>query len=209
MPTDPSKQAQQILEIPAAPVTSSLINDRIQQINLAFQKFLQNPALGEADLAQFRIINLADPKDDLDGVNLRTLKRFAGQGIAQQVTGTGSGIEQPTIYFTIDGEPSNGEASPYAQIMANRAGFTPIEISVTAVTAPSTADLTANVIKFGAGNMLASDLTLPIGSVGPVYATGLALPGPFALGTLLQGVVVIAGGASQVTIAIRLRGLAS
>jgi hypothetical protein len=204
MPTDPSKQAQQILEIPPDRFDANTVNDRIQQINLAFQRMLQNPALGDANLGTSRIVNLADPKDDLDGVNLRTLKRFSGTGIAQQTAG--SGIEFPTVYFTFDGLPFDGEVSPYAPILANRAGFSPVQVGVCAVVAPSLRDAEVNLTIFGKGQLLKTNLILPIGSIGPTFSTSLALPASFPGGTLVQAEVVHAGGCSQITIGLSIRG---
>lgn len=207
MPTDSTKQPQQILTLPpgaSGDQLLSLVNDRINQINLAFAKFLQNPALGSADLGQAKIINLADPKDDLDGVNLRTLKRFGGTGTTEQVAG-GSANGFPTIYFTFDGAPDSGEISPYAIILPNRAGFTPVEVGVSAVGAPVSDALAVN-LTIGGVSMLSSDLLLAIGDSGPAVSTSFALAGALAVGTLIQAVIVSVGGATQVTIALSIRG---
>jgi len=212
MPTDSSKQPQQILAIPgtpSGPQLVSLVNDRIDQINLAFQKFLQNPALGAADLGQQKIINLADPKDDLDGVNLRTLKKFGAVPV-DTGTGKGSGIEQPTIYFTFDGLPFDGEESPFAIIMANRDGFTPTAVSASAVGAPTSADTQISVEVLGSDfvpvEMLASNLSIPLGTHGPVFTSAFGHGGSLKKGTLLRATIVVAGGATQVTIGLAIRG---
>lgn len=207
MPTDPSKQPQQVLNIPSGASGAQLVellNDRIDQTNLAFSKFVQNPALGAQDMAQAKILNLADPKDDLDAVNLRTLKKF-GAVATDTGTGKGSGIEKPTIYFTFDGVPFDGEESPYAPILSNRDGFTPTEVAVSCVGPPTSTDAEINLTIAGLP-MLAVNLVLPKGSQGPVFATAFALGGGLPKGTLIQAVVAIAGGATQMTIALALRG---
>ncbi len=84
-----------------------------------------------------------------------------------------------------------------------------MQIGVCAVGAPISADLQANLVIVGKGNLLTANIVLPVGSIGPTYSTALALPGAFATGTLVQGVIITAGGASQVTIALSLRGKAA
>mgnify|MGYP001792425672 CR=1 FL=1 len=208
MLTDPSKQAKQILELPPGQTNDKLkilLNDRIRDLTSALGVFVQNPALGDVDLGTNRGTNCADPKNDLDIVNLRTLKKFSGSGVAEQVSG-GSGIEQPTIYLAFDGLPFDGQASPYAIIMANRAGFTPTKVGVSAVGAPSSAACEVNLLIVGRGNLLSVNLSLPIGSIGPVFTSAIALPAGFPESTLIQGIIVVAGNASQVTISLSLRG---
>ncbi len=207
MPTDPSKRVQQILELPPALTPDQLqttLNDRIRDLNGALGNAVQNPALGQVDLGNFKIINLADPKDDLDTVNLRTLKKFAGTGVAQEVAGRSSGTENPTIYFTFDGFPADGEESPFAIIMANRAGFSPTAIAVSAVGAP-TSDCSVN-LTIGGVKMLAADLVLPAGSQGPIFSSAFALGAAFPLGTLIESLVIKAGGAVQLTIGLAISG---
>ena len=57
MPTDPSKQAKQILELPPGQTNDQLqilLNDRIRDLNSALGVFVQNPALGDVDLGTKR-----------------------------------------------------------------------------------------------------------------------------------------------------------
>lgn len=212
MPTDPSKQPQQILAIPGTPQGAqlvALVNDRIDEINLAFAKFCQNPALGDLDLAQSKITDLADPKDDLDAVNLRTLKKFGAVPV-DQGTGKGSGIEQPTIYFTFDGLPFDGEESPFAIIMANRDGFTPTAVSASAVGAPTSTDCEVAVEVLGSDlvpvELLRSNLVIPRTGHGPVFTSSFARGGSFKKGTLLRATIVVAAGATQITVGVAIRG---
>lgn len=207
VPTDPSKHPQQILAIPGTPSGAQLVallNDRIDQVNLAFAKFVQNPALGDVDLAQAKIVDLADPKDDLDAVNLRTLKKFGAVSV-DTGTGKGSGIEFPTIYFTFDGFPFDGEESPFAIIMPNRDGFSPTQVSLSAVGVPTSVPCEVNLTIQGV-DMLRANLALPVGSQGPVFSADFALPGSLRSGTLIMGVIVKAGGTTQLTIGLSLRG---
>lgn len=207
MPVDPSKKAPvEILEIPAGATPAQLtdlMNDRIRSINALVKGYLQNPAIGAADLGQFQIINLADPKNDLDGVNLRTLRKFGGTGSTQQETG-GSG-ERPTIYFTLDGLVFDGEVSPYAIILANRVGFSLTAVGLSAVGAPTSEPLSIN-LQIGGTNLLGTDAQLPVGQNGPVIVKNFLNPPQLALGTLIQAIINSGGGATQVTIALSLQG---
>lgn len=210
MPVDQNKTPTQILDLPSDITTLGslveLVNDRIHQINGVLQLYNANPAVREVSLGDFKIVHMADPKDDLDGVNLRTLKRAVGQPIEQQ-GGTGSGLETPTIYFTFDGLPFDGEESPFAPILANRDGFTPVQVGLSAVGPPTAGSCTVNLaIADIAGDMLAVDLELPEGSQGVVYSANFRLPGAFRTGTKVQALITRAGGATQVTIALSLRG---
>ena len=210
MPTDPSKRVQQILELPPGLTLDQLettLNDRIRDINAAFGNAVQNPALGDVDLGTHEIINLADPKNDLDGVNLRTLKKYSGTAVPEQVAGgTGSGVEQPTIYFEFDSAPFDGEESPFAIIMANRDGFTPTAVSFAAVGAPTSAPAQVN-LTIDDVDMLTDNLALPVGEQGAVFTSLFAKAGPLPEGTKIKAVVVIAGGSTQITIGLSLRGV--
>lgn len=211
MPVDPAKKTPTpVQDIPPDETRSvaqlgDLINDRIRQVNAALTKYVANPAQGDVDLAQFQIHNLADPKDDLDAVNLRTLKRGGSQAIDQQVTATGSGIEQPTIYFEFDSAPFDGEESPFAIIMDNRAGFTPTAVSLSAVGSPTSASCQIN-LTIDEVDMLADNLGLPVGEQGAVFTSSFAKPGSLTKGTKIKAVVIVAGGATQITIGLSLRG---
>lgn len=68
-----------ILELPPGLTLEQLqtiLNDRLRDLNAVLKEYVIAPADQSLDLGTQRIVNLADPKDDLDGVNLRTLQRF-------------------------------------------------------------------------------------------------------------------------------------
>ncbi len=70
----------QLLEIPPglSPAQfQTLLSDRIRDLNVLLKKLADNPAVLDLAMANFRITGLADPTDDLDGVNLRTLRRVS------------------------------------------------------------------------------------------------------------------------------------
>lgn len=72
----------QILELPLNLTPAqfqTLVGDRIRDLNLLLRGVGLNPSVTDLSLGSFRITNVADPTDDLDGVNLRTLKRLASQ----------------------------------------------------------------------------------------------------------------------------------
>src|SRR5262245_55629275 len=97
---------QEIEELPpnlTPAQTVELVNDRIRQINAALRGVQQNPGVTAADIGLFRIVNLADPKDDLDGVNLRTLKRWRPIEAQQIPTAAGRGLDGYCITFVKDG----------------------------------------------------------------------------------------------------------
>lgn len=210
MPVDANKTPSQILDLPTDLADLAqlvgILNDRIHQINGALQLYVANPSPADVSIGTHRITELADPKDDLDGVNLRTLKRAVGEPV-EQTGGTGDGIEEPTIYFTFDGLPFDGEESPYAMILPNRDGFAPTAVGLTAVGAPTAGSLKINLAIVGlAGDMLTVDLELPEGENGMRSTTGFRLPGAFKTGTKVQAIITRAGGATQVTIALGIKG---
>lgn len=209
MPVDPAlKTPVAIQEIPSDGTRTvaqlgELLNDRIRQLNQALTKYVKQPNQAAIDLGTQQIVNLADPKNDLDGVNLRTLRKFAGAPVEQQAA-KGSGFEQPTIYFEFDGFPFDDEASPFAIIMQNRQGFTPLAISIAAV-GPGVSDSVKGNLQIAGVNMLTEDIELPAGEQGPVFSTKLA-GGSLALGTLIQAIITQASGSSQVSFGLVIRG---
>jgi hypothetical protein len=202
MPVDPSKKTPlQIQEIPAGQSPAQLqdlLNDRIRAINDALKSYVQNPALGPVDLGTQQIVNLADPKNDLDGVNLRTLKKFGGQAVQQTVTGTGSGNAPYAIYFAFDGFPDDGTLSPIATINQQRDGRSPVIVSFTCTGAGST-DVTGNMIIDGV-KLLSEDLTIPAGQLGPVYSQKIALAAALRIGQGVRAEIVLSGGCAQPTL---------
>lgn len=199
MPTDQTKTPSQILELPPGLTLDqlqTLVNDRIQSINDAFKLYVQNPATSDVSIGGQRIISLADPKDDLDGVNLRTLKKFGGTGGQQTVTGSGAGGPY-CLYLMFDGFADDGQTSNVATINRLRDGRSPVVVSMTATFAgPS--DVHGMMILDGA-NLLTEDLVLPAGQLGPVYSSKFALTAALRIGQGVQAIVVQSGGAAQVT----------
>lgn len=204
MPTDQTKTPSQILELPPGLTLDqlqTLLNDRIQSINDALKLYVQNPATSDVDLGSQRIINLADPKDDLDGVNLRSLRKFAGTGGQQTVAGSGSSGPY-CLYLMFDGFPDDGQTSPIATINRLRDGRAPVIMSMTATLAGSS-DVHGKLIVDGA-NLLTEDLVLPAGQLGPVYSSKFALTAALRIGQGVQAIVVQSGGAAQVTMELAL-----
>jgi hypothetical protein len=199
MPVDQSKKiALEIQELPPGAVTTDLINDRIRSLNAALAQYVQNPARGPVDLAQFQIINLADPKNDLDGVNLRTLKKFGGTGTVEQVTGTGSGSGPYALIFAFDGFPADGEISPTATINQQRDGRAPVVVSFTCTTGGAS-DVKGNLVLDGV-NLLSEDIVIPAGQLGPVYSQKFSLSSALKIGQGLRAIITAAGSCGQPTL---------
>lgn len=79
-----------ILELPPSLTLDQfqqLYNDRLRDLNAALVDVVETPSERDVDLGTHRVVNVADPKDDLDAVNLRTLKR-ANQPAAQESKAT-------------------------------------------------------------------------------------------------------------------------
>lgn len=67
----------QILDLPTSMTPEqfqSMVKDRIHDLNLLLRMVGFNPALASLSMGNFRITALANPTDDLDAVNLRTLR---------------------------------------------------------------------------------------------------------------------------------------
>lgn len=76
------------------------VNDRLRQLNnWLVQAFVENPALADVSLGNNRITDLADPTNDLDAVNLRTLKK---QQPVSSVTTTTPQVVRVPVTFGID-----------------------------------------------------------------------------------------------------------
>src|ERR1043165_6098794 len=112
---DQKPRYPQVLELPpnlSPAALQTLLNDRIRDLNRLLQGVAFNPAVTDLDMAQFRIVNLADPTDDLDAVNLRTLRRTAGGAAATETPASSGGLDAYTIVFVIPGFPGPDEAVP-------------------------------------------------------------------------------------------------
>ncbi len=69
----------QLLEIPpglSPQQFMTLLSDRVRDLNVLLKRLETNPAVLDLAMANFRITGLADPTDDLDAVNLRTLRKM-------------------------------------------------------------------------------------------------------------------------------------
>lgn len=181
------------------------MNRRIYELNAILKGAAENPATKDLAMAYKRIVALGDPQDDLDAVNLRYLRRFAGSGSqeqqSQQAPVAASGFY--TIVLSKDGFVSDEELTPYFTVNDGRIGK-PYSVSVTCVDPPSIGDLTINV-QVGGQDVLAEVLTLSQGSTGPVRTSELAYTGTIPDLTNVQGVILTGGGAGRVTIEMVVR----
>jgi hypothetical protein len=107
-----------------------------------------------------------------------------------------------SIPFSSVGPVSNGQISAPFIVGTDRVGNpTAISVAVPSTSqAPTGVPLIVNLALNGT-NMLATNLTLPIGAEGPVFSSQFINPLPVLLtGTKIVPVIVQAGGASYVTI---------
>ncbi len=111
------------------------INQRIRDIQTTLQGYLQNPSTVVQDMGTQRIINMADPQDDLDAVNLRYLRKFQQAPNAPVVQ---PAAEVGIITFGVD-DDSTGEnlIGKYGIVLR---GFVPGLFGFTAVTPPTSAN---------------------------------------------------------------------
>lgn len=201
--SQPASHNRHLIELPpgqnVAQLTT-LINDRIRELQLILDHLMANPAEEELDMSNLRIKSLADPKDDLDSVNLRTLKKFGGQ-ITTTTTDAVS-KDAYTIVFSKDSTLLAGEVTPPFVVGVDRLGA-PEEAWICAEVAP-TADAAINFTANGA-RLLTVDLVLPAGSIGPVFATGFRSVSTFAHGTVVLPVITAGGGADLVSLGLVVR----
>ena len=109
-----------ILELPPGLTMEqlqALLNDRIRDLNFTLSDVVESPALENVDIGTHRVINLADPSNDLDAVNLRTLKKFLA---LPDDTATLSGAVQPLIEprFSCPFTFVNADGTPTADLVA-------------------------------------------------------------------------------------------
>lgn len=172
-----------VLEIPGNTTQAQLldmVNDRIRDLNAILATLVPNPATDDVDLGKNRIINLADPKNDLDAVNLRTLKHSAGSAATQTtptIKAVTSGLDSYCIVFSKDGTVHDGDQAPGYAVTLERKGM-PVAIWVMSIQPPVT-DFNGNAqIDIGDGNgpksILATDIVLPATKLGPVIVRKLA-----------------------------------
>lgn len=161
---------------------ASLLNDRIRDVNDILTGAISNPAESDVDMAAHRITNLADPRDDLDAVTLRTLKRFQPAAAAQAI---GSGLDAYAIVFDKDAALVDGETIPAYVVGVDRTG-NPLECWLySRVAAPG--DIKINfgvlvptgtavapvekILMVNAKTGVPVDLILNAGQTGPVFFT--------------------------------------
>lgn len=192
----------QLLELPPGLTTAqaiALIGDRIRDLNLLIQQFAINPGVVDLSMGSFRITNLADPTDDLDAVNLRTLRRGAGAPVSTTSTTTAAASSGAYTIVT-EGATTlgDGDVAPAYIVGADRIAA-PEEAWFYAESAPLVdAAINWQVQLGGTGAfaaLLASDLVLPAGSLGPVFSTDFSLRATFPHGTVVKMVVTTGGSA--------------
>lgn len=110
----------------------------------------------------------------------------------------GTGNAPYALIFAFDGFPADGFTSPIATINQRRDGRRPFIVSFTCTSAGST-DVHGNILINGV-NLLSSDIIIPAGQTGPIYATVFALPSTLGVGTAVQAVIVLSGGCVQPTL---------
>jgi hypothetical protein len=161
----------------------ALLNDRIRDVNDILTGAVSNPAEADVDMAAHRITNLADPRDDLDAVTLRTLKRFSPAAPAvQAVPGD---ADYYAIVFDEDGALVDGETIPAYAVMTNRTG-NPFECCLySRVAAPGDVEINFGVLVPNSHGTVpveqllmqhskdfsAANLVLKAGQTGPVFFT--------------------------------------
>lgn len=168
------------------------------------------------DDATIVIKELAQWKDRLSSKNqnLKGLKiQGAGPGtepddyvtlsqLQQAVTPSAAQNQNFSIPFSANGTVTAGQLAAPFIVGTDRVGNpTSISVAVSSISqAPTTGPLIVNLAINGV-NMLATDLSLPIGNEGPVSSSQFVTPMPkLSAGSKIVPVIIQAGGASYVTI---------
>ncbi len=192
----------QLLEIPGNLTPAQLaflVNDRIKDLNELFKRIACNPAVVDLDMANFRIVDLADPTDDLDAVNLRTLRRQGGQAVSSVAASSSGGKDAYTIVYNIPGFLGPDESIPAFVVGKDRTG-TPAEAWVYALGPPSIAAFQLQLTRQGS-NILSAPLVLGLGANGPVFSTTIAGGQAFQHGDVVK-LVPIDGSASGISVGL-------
>ena len=207
MPANDTRPVE-IVEIPVVDDLGALVqvlNERFRDLGIQMRGLVSNPARADVDLGTKRIANLADPSQDLDAVNLRTLKRLKPGTTVQNITEGGATVTPRTYFaviFTKDGFVADGEYTPYYTVFDERKA-TPIAVVLSASVAPPAAPLKVNwrVTKPGelAGDLLTLPLELAVGESGPLFQRTLALTEELPEGTTIDMLVIAGGDAEKVT----------
>lgn len=199
----------QILEIPPGLNPAqfmALISDRIKDLNVLIKGLECNPSVVDLAMANFRITGLADPTDDLDAVNLRTLRR---QGVPAAATTTPTATTSTGGAYTIVSDTADtlvdGDLAPAYVVGSDRIG-TPEETWIYAQHAPTSNCAVNWYVQLGGvgafQKLLSSDIVLPAGSKGPIFSAALALRVQFPRETVVEMQATTGGGASGVSMGV-------
>lgn len=150
------------------------------------------------DMGGNRLINVPDPVNALDAVNLRTLKKNL-QGVTHPRTRSSENVY--TIVWSMNGT-ATGIAPAYI-INPNRTG-TPVVAKAYAL-GTGTGSTTVNIWykQGGTGTpakVLTNDLNLPASTNGPVSESTFNLSATLSVNDVLYAAVSTSGGASNYTI---------
>lgn len=192
----------QLLEIPGnltAAQLALLVNDRIKDLNLLFKRLACNPAIVDQDMANFRITGLADPTDDLDAVNLRTLRRQGGAAAPEATVTASGGADAYTIVYNVPGFLGPDESIPAFVVGRHRTGL-PDEAWVYALGPPSIEPLVVQFTRQD-GSVLSAPLTLPLGSNGPAVSVAIAGGNHFDHLDVIK-LVPVSGSASGISVGL-------
>lgn len=203
MASDAKPKYPEILELPPVLTVTqfqALVNDRIRDLNILLRGVAFNPAVTDLDMANFRIVSLADPTDDLDAVNLRTLRRQGGGSTAVATpAATTSSTGAYTIVFNVPGFLGPDEQIPAYVVGLDREGSA-AESWIYALGSPSPADFTYQITQNGA-SILAAPATLSVGSNGPNFVTAFTGKIKFKHGDVIE-LVPVSGTASGISVGL-------
>lgn len=166
------------------------VNQRIRDIRSTLQGYVQNPAIDNVDLGSNRIINLADPINDLDGVNYRSLKKYQQQPGGAAPVSSGPGI----ITFGFDSDSTGTNIIGKYGIV--KQAFTPGKFGFAAVTPPTGTDTIVDI-------MYSRD------NGGTFSAAGRATFSHLATGNSVTTVLMAGGFSFKIGDLVRLDGIQS
>lgn len=226
MPVDPSQKKAPTLQITQLPLVASVaalvtaLNIRFREATTSFRSVLTNPAREEEtwNLSYNRIENAGDPRNDLDVVNLRTLRKYISpQQVTQaQETSTTPEVQAITAYtmvFTKDGLVNDNEKSPSFTVNELRTG-TIFAASLTAEIAPSVEALKVNFLVSIPGDdddkklfLDDHEITLEIGAKGPSHSVEFQIAKTLPKDTKVRMLIVKAGLSEQVVGELVIKGV--
>lgn len=194
---------------------AGLVNNRFLNLQGAINEHLvRQESEDDVDIGGNRVVNVGDPVNDLDVVNLRTLKKVATAPKKEdsvQPKANPDVVDQHfAIYFTKDGFVADDEESPYATIDEHREGY-PISALITSKTAPASETLKVNfkvlrVDQVDTEDLIEIPLEIAIDAKGPTFSDlGLKITEKLAKGTILYMKIVKGGDAQQVVGQITMR----